>query len=335
MTTHTHWNTHWRSFTAVTHLLFLVCFFLPQPHLTFHLLTIYQTTHLPTRLRDASSSLSSSPGLGEVITHDSLLTNSSALKEMVEPFTNEKLLREVIRQWTTPLPREYLYRPLIISGPSGVGKGRLTGEMMRDYHKFFRKIVTYTTRRPRAKEVSGRQYHFLSDADFCRLNSTDFFLESATIHNHRYGVSRYSWLLATQQYSAILKLRREVRERLEGEEEEALLYRRELELNEDQNTVRIPLLELDLQGVQFFRSAGKRLRVRPQFLFMQPPSVTQLKQRLLERDSETDEEMELRLQNAEKDLNYVAKHKELFDRVLHNDDLTLASNAFFRAVRDW
>lgn len=327
-------HTHCRSYTAVTHLLFLVFFFLPQPHLTFHLLTIHQTTPLTARLRDASS-LSSTPGFGEEIPHDSMLFNSSALKEMVEPFAKEKLLREVIRQWTTPLPKEYLYRPLVISGPSGVGKGRLTGELLRDYHKFFRKIVTYTTRRPRAKEVTGRQYHFLSDGAFCRLNSTGFFLESATIHNHRYGISHYSWLLATQQYASLAKLRREVRERLQEEEEEVLLYRRELELNEDQSTVRIPLLELDLQGVQFFRSAGKRLRVRPQFLFMQPPSLTQLKQRLLERDSETDEEMELRLQNAEKDLNYVANHKELFDRVLHNDDLTLASNAFFRAVRDW
>jgi Guanylate kinase len=57
-----------------------------------------------------------------------------------------ELLKETIAEWSKPLPRAYLFQPIILVGPSGVGKGKLVKALMKDYKKFFCKIVTHTTR---------------------------------------------------------------------------------------------------------------------------------------------------------------------------------------------
>ena len=57
-----------------------------------------------------------------------------------------ELLKETIAEWSKPLPRAYLLQPIVLVGPSGVGKGKLVKALMKDYKKFFCKIVTHTTR---------------------------------------------------------------------------------------------------------------------------------------------------------------------------------------------
>jgi guanylate kinase len=75
---------------------------------------------------------------------------------------------------------------LVITGPSGVGKGTLiTGLLER--MPGLQLAVSATTREPRPDEVNGRDYHFLSDDDFDRRVAAGEFVEHAVYAGNRYG----------------------------------------------------------------------------------------------------------------------------------------------------
>jgi len=75
---------------------------------------------------------------------------------------------------------------LVISGPSGAGKGTLVERLMRA-RPDCRFSVSATTRPPRATEQDGREYHFLDRAEFLRRREEGGFLESAEVHGNLYG----------------------------------------------------------------------------------------------------------------------------------------------------
>ena len=77
----------------------------------------------------------------------------------------------------------------VITGPSGVGKGTLIGELLRRVPGL-ELSVSATTREPRAGEVDGRDYHFLDREDFDRRANRGAFLEHATYSGNRYGTLR-------------------------------------------------------------------------------------------------------------------------------------------------
>ncbi len=78
---------------------------------------------------------------------------------------------------------------MVITGPSGVGKGTLI-RALRERVPGLELSVSATTRRPRPGEVAGVDYHFLSDAEFNeRLGAGDF-IEHATYAGNRYGTLR-------------------------------------------------------------------------------------------------------------------------------------------------
>ncbi len=75
---------------------------------------------------------------------------------------------------------------LVISGPSGTGKGTLCERLLRsDPSIVF--SVSATTRKPREGETDGVHYHFLTAGQYDDLLARDAFLEHATVHGHRYG----------------------------------------------------------------------------------------------------------------------------------------------------
>ncbi|MDR1263811.1 MAG: guanylate kinase [Oscillospiraceae bacterium] len=78
---------------------------------------------------------------------------------------------------------------LVLSGPSGAGKGTLGGMLLKD-DPSFRFSVSATTRKPREYEVHGKHYYFMSDAEYDRALAQGLFLEHATVHGHRYGTLR-------------------------------------------------------------------------------------------------------------------------------------------------
>ncbi len=75
---------------------------------------------------------------------------------------------------------------LVLSGPSGTGKGTLCERLMRD-DPSLAFSVSVTTRAPRDTEIDGVHYFFIDDEEYDRLIQEDAFIEHATVHAHRYG----------------------------------------------------------------------------------------------------------------------------------------------------
>ncbi len=80
-------------------------------------------------------------------------------------------------------------RLIVISGPSGVGKGTVVEHVLR-WLPDLRLSVSATTRSPRPDEVAGVDYHFVDDATFDRMVDRGEFLEWAPVHRWRYGTPR-------------------------------------------------------------------------------------------------------------------------------------------------
>lgn len=78
---------------------------------------------------------------------------------------------------------------IIISGPSGAGKGTLVRRLVARVPGLW-VSVSATTRPPRSGEVEGRDYYFLSEEEFERRARAGEFLETAVVHGHRYGTLR-------------------------------------------------------------------------------------------------------------------------------------------------
>lgn len=78
---------------------------------------------------------------------------------------------------------------IVISGPSGVGKDAILNLMKERHYPFFF-MTTFTTRRKRANEVDGRDYHFIAEAQFQELLRTDGLLEWAKVYGNYYGVPK-------------------------------------------------------------------------------------------------------------------------------------------------
>src|SRR5678816_333840 len=76
----------------------------------------------------------------------------------------------------------------VVSAPSGAGKTTLC-DALRQTPDFVYS-VSCTTRPPRAGEIEGEDYHFLSEADFMGRLQAGEFLEHAKVHNHHYGTLR-------------------------------------------------------------------------------------------------------------------------------------------------
>lgn len=81
-------------------------------------------------------------------------------------------------------------RPIVISGPSGVGKGTLFKMLFAQHPDTFTLSVSHTTRAPRAGEQHAVDYHFVSHDDFESLIAADGFVEHAKFGGNRYGTSK-------------------------------------------------------------------------------------------------------------------------------------------------
>ena len=75
---------------------------------------------------------------------------------------------------------------LVISGPSGAGKGTLIDRLLKN-DPSFAFSVSVTTRARRDYEIDDVHYHFISEEKYDKLLAEDAFIEHATVHGHRYG----------------------------------------------------------------------------------------------------------------------------------------------------
>lgn len=176
---------------------------------------------------------------------------------------------------------------LIISGPSGVGKGTVCRHLLtiRDNLKL---SVSTTTRPPRPAETEAVEYNFTSQSRFKEMIEAGAFLEWAVVHDHYYGT-----LLATVNDS--------------------------LARGEDL------ILEIDVQGAEQVRvKASGSVSV-----FLAPPSLKALEERITGRGTESAAKIELRLSTARHEMN-LFHH---YDYVVVNDTVEEAA-ALISAVFD-
>jgi guanylate kinase len=85
--------------------------------------------------------------------------------------------------------RGYAEKPVVISGPSGVGKGTLISMFMKEFPSMFGFSVSHTTRAPRCMEKDGVHYHFTERSIMEKEIKDGKFLEYASVHGNLYGTS--------------------------------------------------------------------------------------------------------------------------------------------------
>lgn len=152
----------------------------------------------------------------------------------------------------------------MVSAPSGAGKTTLC-DALRQTPDFVYS-VSCTTRAPRAGEIEGDDYRFLSEADFLARVAEGEFLEHAQVHDHYYGT-----------------LRAPIR----------------ADLDEGVDV----LIDVDTQGAASIRDYDDEFIRRSLCdVFIMPPDLDELRRRLTKRGTETAAQIDLRLRNAAEEM---------------------------------
>ncbi|KAJ8449861.1 hypothetical protein Cgig2_001517 [Carnegiea gigantea] len=125
-----------------------------------------------------------------VIKNSSMTDDSIWFLEVDTPFVRQQrnMLGSNVVAWSKGV-RRYPGKPIVISGPSGVGKGTLIAKLMKEFPYMFGFSVSHTTRAPREKEINGVHYHFTERSVMERDIKEGKFLEFASVHGNLYGTS--------------------------------------------------------------------------------------------------------------------------------------------------
>ena len=171
---------------------------------------------------------------------------------------------------------------LIVSAPSGSGKSTIVNFLMKEHPEFRLAFsVSATSRPPRGQEQDGVDYYFLSAEEFRRHIEADDFLEYEEVYEGRfYGT-------------------------LKSQVEEKLAAGRNV------------VFDVDVKGgINIKKYYGEAALS----VFIQPPSVEALRERLIGRNTDEMGQIEQRLAKAEYEMSFASQ----FDRILVNDNLEVA-----------
>lgn len=152
----------------------------------------------------------------------------------------------------------------VVSAPSGAGKTTLC-DALRQTPDFVYS-VSCTTREPRAGEIEGEDYHFISEKEFLARAGAEEFLEHARVHGKYYG---------TLRDPVVSNLRKGVD----------------------------VLIDIDTQGAASIRQFNDPfVRQALADVFIMPPDLEELRRRLTKRGTENEAQIELRLQTAAREM---------------------------------
>lgn len=176
---------------------------------------------------------------------------------------------------------------LIVSGPSGVGKGTLCHILLdRDPNTVY--SVSATTRQPRPGEQDGVHYHFLDRETFLQHRDAGDFLEWAEVYGNYYGTLRSETDRLRQKGCNVL-------------------------------------LEIDTQGAKNVKAACPD----SVSVFILPPSITELRRRIIDRGTESPEALARRQAQADAEIALA----ETYDYRIVNDDMEAAAGELAELIR--
>ncbi|WP_462420450.1 guanylate kinase [Salinicoccus sp. Marseille-QA3877] len=168
---------------------------------------------------------------------------------------------------------------IVLSGPSGVGKGTVRKAIFEDPDTGFEYSISMTTRKKREGEVDGVDYFFKTREEFESLIEQDKFIEHAQYVGNYYGTP-VDYVVETMEKGHDV------------------------------------FLEIEVEG-------AKQVRERfPEalFIFLAPPNLAQLEERLIGRGTDSMEVIRHRIREAKRELTLM----NLYDYVVINDDVQLA-----------
>jgi guanylate kinase len=181
---------------------------------------------------------------------------------------------------------------IIFSAPSGAGKTTIVKHLLGVYPKNLSFSISATTRLPRSYEKSNKDYYFISAEDFRKKIAEKEFIEYEQVYDGLY-------------YGT---LRSEV-ERLWSQG-------------------KVVVFDVDVKGgVALKQEFGERALA----VFVQPPSIKELRKRLLSRQTETDETLKERVGKAEIEMEFAP----FFDEVIINDSLSEALDFSEKIVEEF
>ncbi len=169
---------------------------------------------------------------------------------------------------------------VIVSSPSGAGKTTLTRRLLAEHQDNLEFSVSHTTRPPRMNEVDGVDYHFVSTSEFEEMVRSHQFAEHAFVHQNRYGTA-------------------------EAPVEAALSKGKDM------------IFDVDWQGGAALSARWPRDSLK---IFVLPPDLDVLSNRLRQRATDAPEVIERRLRNALAELEHYSEYPYL----IVNDDLERA-----------
>ncbi|CAM5187247.1 Guanylate kinase OS=Ureibacillus acetophenoni OX=614649 GN=gmk PE=3 SV=1 [Ureibacillus acetophenoni] len=168
---------------------------------------------------------------------------------------------------------------IVLSGPSGVGKGTVRKELFSQPDTNYEYSVSMTTRKPREGEVDGVDYFFKTREEFEALIESGGLLEHAEFVGNYYGTP--------------------------------LEY-----VNQTLDAGRDVFLEIEVQGAAQIREKAPNAL----FIFLAPPSISELQNRLITRGTETEDIIQKRIATAREELEMMS----LYDYVVENDEIQKA-----------
>ncbi len=181
---------------------------------------------------------------------------------------------------------------IIISAPSGTGKSTIIGQVMQDANLRLSFSISATTRQPREGEQDGVHYYFMSVEQFQKEIADDAFAEYEQVYEGRY-------------YGT---LKREI-ERINAQGDNVIL-------------------DVDVKGgINVKKLYGNRAMS----IFIAPPNIETLRERLICRGTDSMEEINKRISKAEYELSFAPS----FDYYIVNDDLTVAVNSVHQLIADF
>ena len=180
---------------------------------------------------------------------------------------------------------------IVFTGPSGVGKATIEHELFNDVDLKLHLSVSATTRAPRKGEIDGVHYHFISHEEFDKRIANDEFIEWNEHFSNKYGTLKS-------------------------------------EIDRISNLGMIPFIEVEVIGAKnIIESFGEDKLIS---IFIAPPSIEDLRKRIIGRGTETAEQVELRLSRVEEEVGYA----NLFQHVIVNDDLQRAVAEVKKVIKE-